>query len=169
MPRMENKRTRIRWTVPLCVICALALFASAGCAGPHARNYGRIIPDGEVTRAFEAHQNDPDLDYYISGSDLFPNAILGLNKRYTLHSTLWKRVAMTSRTLGEFVSNMQMKALSQHGFVLLDDKGNRIGVWYSILSATTSLWMKDDHTVVVLTPPLDTYDPLKKEPLRRTP
>ncbi len=166
MSRTENGRMRTRWKSPLCTMCALVLLASAGCAGPHGRNYGRIIPDGDVTRAFEEYQSDPGVNYYISGSDVFPNAIMGLNKAYTLDSTLWKRVEMTPQALGDLVSNMQTKARIQHGFVLVDNKGNRIGVWYSILTASTSLWMKDDHTVVILTPALDTYNKLKRRPFQ---
>ena len=40
---------------------------------------------------------------------------------------------------------------------ILDDQGKRIGVWYSIITAPTSVWMKDDHTAVIYTPDIDTY------------
>ncbi|MDD5724204.1 MAG: hypothetical protein PHY29_10780 [Syntrophales bacterium] len=167
MSPTENRGPWTRWKSPLCIIvCVFALLASTGCAGPHVRNYGRIIPDGDVTGAFEEYQSDPDLNYYISGSDVYPNAIMGLNKAYTLDSTLWKKVEMTPQTLRELVTNMQMKVPIQHGFALFDNRGNRIGVWYSILSATTSLWTKD-NTVVILTPALDTYDKSERWPLRR--
>lgn len=149
---------RPRWKSPVCIICFLVLIAPGGCIGPHTGQYGRFIPDRGVTEAFKAYQPDPGLNYYISGSDAYPNAIMGLNRAYTLDSALWKRVEMTPQALYKLVTNMQMKTLFQHGFVLTDPKGNRIGVWYSILSAATSLWMKNDHTVVVLTPALDTYD-----------
>ena len=48
---------------------------------------------------------------------------------------------------------------SLHGFVILDDKGKQIGVWYSILKATTksSVRMKDDKTVLIDTPDIDTW------------
>ena len=158
---------RGRSKLPLCIICALVILVSAGCVGPHAGNYGRVIPDGDVTGAFETYQTDPDLTYYISGSDVYPNAIMGLRKAYTLDSTLWKKFKMTPQVLRELVTNMQMKAPILHGFTLVDNRGNRIGVWYSLLSATTSLWMKDDHTVVILTPALDTYEKIERWPVRR--
>ena len=149
---------RTHWKSLLCTICALALLASAGCAGQHAGKYGRIIPDGDVTGAFEKYQRDPDLNYYISGSDICPNAIMGLNRAYTLDSTLWKKVEMTPQILDDLVTRMQMEDRHQFGFALFDNRGHRIGVWYSILSAPKSLWMKEDHTVVIVTPDIDTYD-----------
>lgn len=152
---------------PLGIICALAMFAAAGCAASHLARYGSIIPDTEVTKAFETYHPDPDLTYYISGSEVYPNAIMGLRKGYTLDSTLWKKREMTPQMLREFAMNMQRKALVIHGFALVDDKGKRIGVWYSILSATTSLRMKNDHTVVIPTPALGTYEKMERWPLRR--
>ena len=149
---MKSRWKSIFWTQ-----CALVLLLLAGCAGLHVRDYGRIIPAGDVTKAFEAYQSDSDLNYYISGADLYPNAIIGLSRAYALDSTLWKNVDMTPETLRELVTNMQSMVKTQFGFALLDNKGNRIGVWYSILSATTSLRMKDDHTVVIITPDLNTY------------
>jgi hypothetical protein len=46
-----------------------------------------------------------------------------------------------------------------HGFAILDDKGKRIGVWYSILEATTnsSVRMKDSKTVLIDTPDINTW------------
>ncbi|MBW2560858.1 MAG: hypothetical protein JRE40_08395 [Deltaproteobacteria bacterium] len=149
---------RTRSKLSLHITCVLVLLVSAGCASLHAGNYGRIIPYGDVTGAFETYQIDPDLNYYISGSDVCPNAIMGLSRNYVLNSTLWKRVLMTPQTLDDLVSRMQMEDPHQFGFALFDNKGHRIGVWYSILSAPTVLWMEDDHTVVIVTPDIDTYD-----------
>lgn len=148
-------------------ICILLLLSFTGCAGSHLALYGGIIPDGEVTESFEEYRIDPDFNYYISGSDMYPNAIMGLGKAYTLGSTLWKKVEMTPGQLREFVTNMQRKALVIHGFALVDDRGNRIGVWYSILSAATSLRMENDRTVVIPTPALNTYEETERWPFRR--
>ena len=56
---------------------------------------------------------------------------------------------------------MQSKASSigqnLHGFTMFDDKGKKIGIWYSILSVQTTLIMKDEHTVIIYTPDIDTY------------
>jgi hypothetical protein len=141
----------------------LMLLPSAGCTGSLFKNYGRIEPDGAVTNAFEKYQVNPKYNYYISGSEVYPNAIIGLDKAYALEPDLWKPVEMTPKKLRELVQYMHDKAsnvsigLALHGFVMLDDKGKQIGVWYSILEAKTSLKMKDDRTVIIITPDIDTY------------
>ena len=127
-------------------------------------NYGKISPDMAVTNAFETYQINPGYNYYISGSDVYPNAIIGLDKAYTLDSDLWKEVEMTPKKLRELVTDMKDKAttvnwgMPVNGFVMFDDKGNQIGVWYSILEAKTFLKMKDNRTVIIYTPDIDTYE-----------
>jgi len=58
------------------------------CTGQLFRNYGRIDPNQAVTEAFERYEVNPNLRYYISGSDLFPNALMGLHREYRLESGL---------------------------------------------------------------------------------
>jgi len=142
-------------------ICSLLLLASAGC-GTYFKQFGRILPERDVTNAFETYQIDSALRYYISGSDACPNAIIGLHRTYSLESTLWKQVEMTSPRLRDLVENMQSMERPQFGFTLFDNKGNRIGVWYSILTAPTSIRMVNDHAVVIPTPDLDTYESFHK-------
>jgi hypothetical protein len=149
------------WRIVLCVMCFLTLLPSSGCSGFHLKNYGRIIPDRGATIVFEKYQINPNFNYYISGSDVYPNAFIGLDKSYTLDSDLWKKVEMTPAKFRELVQDMQSKALnigkSQHGFAMFDDKGNKIGIWYSILSVKTMLKVKDERTVIIYTPDIDTY------------
>lgn len=160
---------RSQWGSPLGIGFVLILFVSAGCVGPHAGGYGSIVPDGEIGRSFETYQPDPGLQYYISGSDALPNAIMGLDKTYALESTLWKKVAMTPQALRDLVTHMHIAAPIMHGFALIDPQGKRIGVWYSILSATTWLRMQDEHTVVIATPELHTYEKIERWNLDKVP
>ena len=153
---------RKHWRITFCMLCILILFSSAGCVGSLFKNYGTIIPDRAATNAFEKFQINPNFTYYISGSDAYPNAIIGVDKAYTLESDLWKKVEMTPPIFRGLIMDMQTKALtlgqSQHGFAMFDDKGNQIGIWYSILSARMMLKMKDSRTVIIYTPDIDTYE-----------
>jgi hypothetical protein len=152
------------WRRTLFFILLSILMLSAGCAGSFFMNYGKISPNMEVTNIFETYQINTEYDYYISGSDVYPNAIIGLDKTYTLESDLWKQVEMTPKKLRELVTDMKDKAstvnygMPLYGFIMFDDKGNQIGVWYSILEAKTFLKMKDNRTVIIYTPDIDTYD-----------
>jgi len=155
----EMKRfAMILWSVAL-----VGLFiVLQGCVTLSYRNFGRFSPDRGATEAFERYQVNPGMNYYMSGSDVHPNALLGLDKRYMLESTLWKRVEMTPDRLKELVTGMKartsMVGQSLHGFVLLDPQGDVLGIWYSILSATTAFHMKEDNRVIIYTPDLNTYD-----------
>jgi hypothetical protein len=138
-----------------------ALISCATVTDVLTKNWGKIVQDEQVRKSFETYSVSTDMNYYISGSDVYPFAILGLNKDYTLDSDLWKQVELTQALLQELVMDMQSKAWgfgqSQFGFAVLDDQGKQIGIWYSILSASTSIQMKDDKKVMIYTPDPDTY------------
>jgi hypothetical protein len=149
----------------LMVLC-LALTA---CTGSFFRNYGRINSSRPVTEAFERHEVNPDLRYYTSGSDLYPNALMGLRREYRLDpETLWKEVEMTPERMKEIVEHMKTAAADlmqfQYGFDIRDNGGRPIGVWYSILEVRTVVRMNEDGTVRIDTPDLDTYKKLSRDP-----
>jgi hypothetical protein len=131
------------------------------------KNYGQINPSSETTGAFEKYRVYPQYRYYISGSDLYPNALMGLHRDYRLDpATLWKEVEMTPERMKETIEHMKTKAfqfmLFPHGFDILDNNGRPIGVWYSILTARTYVRMEDNGIVMIDTPELETY--IKFEP-----
>jgi hypothetical protein len=141
-----------------------AVLILAGCAGFKMR--GSFVPDRDVTRSFERFEFRDDMNYYSSGSDSHPNALMGLKKEYTLDSDLWKKVD-TAETFKDMVQGMQKKTdestLNLHGFQILDNGGQPIGIWYAILSAKASLIMKGDKHVLVFTPDIDTYIRYERE------
>jgi hypothetical protein len=142
------------------IISVVLLCSIWGCA-VYSKGYGALNPDQNVTRSFEAFQMNPNFAYYYSGSETYPNAIIGLDKKYKLEPDLWKQMDTTPKNFKDMITQMQTKALSyrlsQHGYAILDDRHRQIGVWYSIISATTSVKMIDDQTVLIYTPPLGTY------------
>jgi hypothetical protein len=143
--------------------------SAAACTGSLFRNYGRINPHTEVTRAFEGYRVNGEYRYYVSGALHYPNALMGLHRDHRLDPrTLWKEVpGMTSARMQEIVDNMKTKAsehnMFQYGFEMSDDKGRPVGVWYSVLWARTFLRMNEDGTVRIDTPPLDVYLRLEQD------
>ena len=124
------------------------------------KNYGKFVPDADVTAAFNKAEISPDLNYYITGSDIYPRSVLGLNKAYILDSNLWKEVEFKTEELKQLTSRMQIRAMqcrrSQFGFAILDDQGKQIGIWYSILVPGISIKMLADQKVIIY-PPNDSY------------
>jgi hypothetical protein len=151
----------------LCVLLVLCL-GVLSCSGSLFRNYGSILPSEEADRDLEGNVVHPEIRYFISGSDLYPNALMGLYRDYRLdRETLWKEVTMTPVKLRETVGFMKAKAREYgqypHGFDLIDTGGKKIGFWYSIFSARTFLRFEEDGTVMILTPELKTYEKLEHE------
>jgi hypothetical protein len=144
------------------IITCAALISCAAVNTALTKDWGKIVPANEVKIFFETYQVSPDLNYYISGSDVYPNAILGLNKAYILDSTLWKKIELTEDLLQVLVTDMKSRALNsginQFGFAVLDNQGKQIGIWYSILFATAPVQMKEDKKIIIYTPDHDTYE-----------
>ncbi|MHB9096599.1 MAG: hypothetical protein ACYC5X_02130 [Syntrophales bacterium] len=138
---------------PILVLC----LCTVACSPSMFSNYGRITPDGEVTRAIEGYQVNPDMRYYISGPALKPAALMGLLKAYRLDpSTTWREADMSPVKMQEIVENMMDRAFirrpSLQGFEMSDNNGRPIGVWYSTLEARTFVHMNNDGTVRIDTP-----------------
>lgn len=138
----------------------------SACSGSLFRNYGRIIPSEVVDRDMESGTVHPEIRYYTSGPDLYPNALIGLNRDYRLdRGTLWKEVAMAPGKLREIIGFMKAKAYEYgkfpHGFDLFDTGGKKIGFWYSIFTARTFLRFEEDGTVMILTPELETFEKME--------
>ncbi len=146
----------------------VACLSTMACSGQLFRNFGRIDLNGETTRAFENYSIETNFRYYISGSDTYPNAIIGLRRDYRIDGkALWKEVEMSPKAMRTIVDNMKEKTSNRllflYGFELLDPKGKPIGVWYSIQTARTCLQIKADGTVRLDTPDLDTYEQMNGE------
>ena len=157
-----NRKTHSKNRIGLCALLLLC-FGGWSCSGTLFQNYGRIHPGDETSRALENGMVDSELRYYISGSDLYPNALIGLRRDQRLDpETLWKEVKMTPEELRNIVGFMKAKAFEYrefpHRFDLLDTGGKKIGFWYSILSARTYLHFAGNGTVSIGTPDLDTYE-----------
>ena len=150
-----------RRNVGFCLLLMVGLTTIA-CAGRLFGTFGRIDSSSEATLAFERYSVNPTYRYYISGSDVYPNALIGISRDYHLDpETLWKEVEMTPKLMKELVDQMKARASqlmqSPQGFNLVDDTGRVIGVWYSLITARTFIELKKDGIVRIDTPSLDTY------------
>jgi hypothetical protein len=123
--------------------------------------YGKRRPSAEAAAAYESFQVDPGRAYYISGSDAWPNAIMGIDHAWALESDLWKKRELTPEAMKALVQGMQAKALERmtplHGFDILDEKGARIGDWFSVMGLTITIRVIGERKVEITTPSVDAY------------
>jgi hypothetical protein len=139
-----------RWWILGVWLLAVSL---AGCAG----RYGGFVYDEAVDQVFEDLTVLPDHRYYFSGPESRPDAVIAIDERYTLSSQLWKPVEATEAQLKRWVDNPSRRAHYYpytYGRYILDDAGNRIGLWYSFHDwrAFAFVKMLDSTTVQVSTP-----------------
>ena len=177
----------VQWKYKSIVFLGTAwlLFMLAGCSGvgKTLHNYGEIRPNSDVSAAFEGYVIKPELMYYISGSESEPNVIIGIDKRYTLVSDLWKHRVLKppmlphglpeKGTLRYYVDGMNAKTsqlnMILQGFDIMDNQGNDIGDWYSILIAPTSVQLMGDKQISIAPQPLDIYERYEREGTDRDP
>lgn len=110
----------------------------AGCA---AGSGARLDRSGQVLKDFLSGQVLEGYRYYTTGMQNNPDAILGIAPGYTLKTDRWLKGEMTPQALRQMVGEMNAMynatTFGLLGSYVLDDKGERIGVWYSALGWTT--------------------------------
>jgi hypothetical protein len=99
-------------------------------------NHGRLKPNEAVTEAFKSHRPAVDLNYWFSGPESRPIAIIGVQRRFRFDSAEhWMRANEGEEALKRLIEGMQSGALQGNrnlrGFGMVDQHGERIGVWYS--------------------------------------
>lgn len=140
----------------LVILVMVVLLSASGCAVIN-NNFGKFVPDDKAKITFETFQINPELRYYITGSDLYPVAILALDKSYTMGNDLWKELTLTPESLKSIINHMQHKLMErchQHefGFIVYDHNGKQIGMMYSYLGVGIALLMDSENMVKMYGP-----------------
>ncbi len=98
-------------------------------------NFGMLRPSADATADFQSYRMVPDHDYWFSGPESCPVAIIGVERRFRFDSAgRWVRVNGED-AMKRLVTGMQSKSLQMNrnlsGFEMVDQRGERIGAWYS--------------------------------------
>jgi hypothetical protein len=118
--------------------------------------YGSLRPNLQTTNAYLSAQVDPGMRYYLSGPDLYPNAIIGIGKEWALESDLWKPVDLESNKLKELIFNIKSQGMGSgsnpYGYEIFDDRGGKIGDWFSLPGQNITVWIRGENRVELSTP-----------------
>ena len=157
---MERKAKAMQHRAPLAVmLVVIGLFTLALVAGCATGDGARLDMSQEVWRMFNDGGVAGGYRYFTTGVENRPDAILALNKEYTLVTERWAERRMNSDILKQLVGLMNNEFSPMGGGLVgswvLDDEGERIGMWYSPV-ALTGVKMLGDNNVQVNPP-----DPLK--------
>ncbi|MFH1019597.1 MAG: hypothetical protein V1782_03130 [Pseudomonadota bacterium] len=141
------------------LITALVMlaFAAAGCMIPQVT----FQRDAGVNAAFEGAVVLPDYDYYYSGPEAQPLAIIGIRHGYRFEQGFWKPVALTEGQLREWVwmidTATRSTRVSYYGAKILAPDGTEIGIWYSFLDWGVAE-VAPDGLVILYTPDNTSFD-----------
>jgi len=125
----------------------------AGCGSV---TYGRLENSPEVTQVFRNGQVLSSYQYYISGFQRIPYAIIAIDNNYQLRSGRWQPLDMDSSTLNQIVFRMDaVYSLTPRGSWIVDQEGHRLGVWYSSQYQTKVERDKNNQIMVVSPEPPD--------------
>jgi hypothetical protein len=128
-------------------VIALLIMMLAGCAN----NYGGFANSAEVNQAFRQGDTQPGYQYYYTGRDNMPYAIVGIDRSYTVPSKYWIAFEPDSETLRKMSGNMYGKhKYYPVGAHILDPEGTIIGVWYSSIRNYSVSVDPENQTVKLL-------------------
>ena len=135
------------------LIVALMILILAGCSTPLV---GRLQSSPEITEVFKSNRILPNHQYYVSGFQRIPYAIIAVDNNYQLRSSRWKPIDMDAAALNQLIYRMEhVYSISPKGALILDHEGNQLGIWYSSRIQTKVKREKDNQIVVVSPDPPD--------------
>jgi len=150
--RIYDSGAKIRFEFSGLILAMMALIF-AGCS---ASISGRLQSSPEVTEVFKSSQILPDHQYYVSGFQRIPYAIIAVDHNYQLQSSRWQPIDMNPTSLNQLIYRMEhVYSLNPRGAWILDHEGNRMGIWYSSRYQTLVKREKDNRLVVVSPDPPD--------------
>jgi flavin-binding protein dodecin len=99
-------------------------------------NYGMLKPSDAATENFQSNRAVADLEYWFSGPESYPLAIIGVERRLRFGTAKhWMKVGTGEKSLQRLIEGMLSRASQMNqnlrGFEMVDRKGERVGEWYS--------------------------------------
>lgn len=135
MNRLSGNPRGMTYKIFLGAFLLILAAVFSGCSG----NYGRLKLSNEVDKTFEDAVVLPDYQYYYSGGDTRPRAILAIQKGYELQTSLWKKVDLDPEQLKKwilFMTEFRGYNFRTFGSRVLDPEGKQVGMWYSAWNRT---------------------------------
>jgi hypothetical protein len=131
MKRNVFKQNSVRFRSPgVCIVLLLALSAMiTGCAGV----YGRLASDPVIFDQYRAGSLPENYQYFFSGRPGLPDAVAGIDESYQLQGRLWFKIDTMNTVYDKIrnLSDLNPEATTLQTADILDNHGNKIGVWFS--------------------------------------
>lgn len=115
------------------------LVLATSCAARYPR--GRVLDDHAVTSIWRSGKVRLDYNYFYNGVELEPNALMGIDQKYTVQSKFWTPIDLTTERLQQYIVELDRipfdDSWARHyrgryqGAWVLDPNGVQVGMWYS--------------------------------------
>lgn len=140
-PKPVNRRFAAR------VVAALVALLVSGCM----KNYGRFTLDDQVSQAFRSGSIQTDYQYYYSGRQTMPYAIMAIDRRYSVPSKFWVPFEPDPEQLKTMSGSIfDQNRYPSYGYRILDPNGVVIGIWYASARDHSVRVDQENRTVTVL-------------------
>ncbi len=115
-----------RKKVVAALLWASMVYLMTGCAA----NYARFQIDDQTEQAFKKYEMIDGFQYYYSGRENTPSAIVGIDPAFEFTSTLW--TAIEPSLFKTMVDRMYPPGYGRlYGANIVAPDGRKAGVWYS--------------------------------------
>ncbi|MGB7919697.1 MAG: hypothetical protein WCF40_06530 [Desulfobacterales bacterium] len=111
-------------------------------------NYGRLEINSAVEQAFRNHEMLDHYQYYYSGRENKPSAIIGIDPAFQFSSKYW--TAIEPSQFETMVGRMFPEYGFLYGAYILAPDGRKAGVWYSWVNIFTAKF--EDDRIIVFSP-----------------
>jgi len=136
---MNHHPNRLLWHQAL--LTAFILASLAGCLA----NYGRLQLDSAVEQAFRNNEMLDNYQYYYSGRENKPSAIIGIDPAFQFSSKYWTAVEPSQFEI--IVGRMYPDYGYLYGAYMMAPDGRKAGVWYSWVK-TYTIKFEGDRIIV---------------------
>ncbi|MBI5559092.1 MAG: hypothetical protein HY885_15810 [Deltaproteobacteria bacterium] len=140
----------LQTTLLLLALCTFLSFLAACATG----SYGSLDFKISVEQIFESGQVLDNHTYYYIGPEAEPYAIMAIDNQFQLTPSLWKKIDLTPGQLKKWMDRIDNRYRDRNkyfGAVILDQDGNKIGLWYSWLT-WTPIRRGEGNQIIIYTP-----------------
>ena len=139
------KRHSKRLLGPLALLATFVLAFLAGCSA----NYGRLEINSAVEQSFRNYDMLDQYQYYYSGRENKPSAIIGIDPTFQFSSEFWTAIERP-----QFKTMVGRMKPADYGFLygayMMAPDGRKAGVWYSWVNNYTAKFEGD--RIIVFSP-----------------
>ncbi|HKL00544.1 MAG TPA: hypothetical protein VJ943_09825, partial [Desulfotignum sp.] len=100
-----------------------------GCMGA----YGKLTSNPDILHQYQTSTLPETFQYYFSGRSNLPDAVVGIDKTYQFQGRFWTKMITVDQVYEKIgkLSTSYPDSNRMQAADILDNKGNRIGMWFS--------------------------------------